>query len=75
MAWLLKPTPIIHAIRCMPLVMGHDTALAKIFASAGATIRQIEIDLNAGFGQGILGELLCSLFPDDKHRPRIPFLR
>jgi hypothetical protein len=75
MAWLLKPTPIIHAIRCMPLVMDYDTALAKIFTSAGATIRQIEIDLNAGFGQGILGELLCSLFPDDKHRPHIPFLR
>lgn len=72
MAWLLRPTPIIHAIRCMSLVMHYDTALAKILSSAGATIRQIEIDLHAGFGQGILGELLCSLSPDDKYRLHTP---
>jgi len=75
MVWLLKPIPIIHAIRCMSLVMDYDTALAKILASAGATIRQIEIDLNVAFGQSILGELLRSLSSDDRHRPRIPFLR
>ena len=46
MAWLLKPMPTIHTIRCFPLVIAAEVAVPEIIASVGTSIREIEIILN-----------------------------
>lgn len=57
MEWLFNPTPTIHTIRCRSRA---ENWTCRTLASAGASLRMMEINLDVSFNATHLSECLCS---------------
>ena len=68
--WLLNPTQTIQTIRCHSFITETTLCLQQALASAGPSIREIEVICNAGFG--LVGENSCPLVSCDACTNSVP---